>query len=193
MNLLSLPLHFVLLSVAVVICYILIHLRLARLDVHLRDLEGLNGIDDRLASIDEQLSGLEQTADKATQVRMWERLKRLNRELVDLREVTEQIRNQTNGLPEMRVIHEKYTKLPRALDPSQPAASQVIKLIELRLAELGYSKVDITGDLSNAGLSDEIQVNVRATHSGEPCIGYVVMRGSEMEELEMRRVAMTRD
>ena len=49
------PLQFTLFFVALLVGYVLVHLRLVRFEEHLQKLAGIRGLDDRLRQLDERL------------------------------------------------------------------------------------------------------------------------------------------
>lgn len=186
MNLSTLPLQFILLFVAVLICYALVVLKLRQLDKHMRSFDGLREMESQLALMNRRLSFLlRKAAEKQAQARTEEKLGDLQNDLYELKGVTEQICNKTAGLPELLVGNAEGESLRRIQNADRPAASRMVEAIVMRLRRLGYRDIKLAGDMSKVDFLDEVNVRVSATHGNQSCSGHVVMRGGVVTDVEI--------
>ncbi|MFQ5506760.1 MAG: hypothetical protein ACE5F1_18470, partial [Planctomycetota bacterium] len=143
----------------VVLCAIL-YLRMGRYEKYLRDLEGIQTLNERLKSLVEGLEGL--------------RTRRVEDRLASIQDVLEGIRD---GLGRVRSVD-----LPAAPKPS------LLDLVEAKIYDLGYTKVKVVTDLSRASSVEPLRVVVEAQKNDTTHKGHLILHGSSVVELDLQPV-----
>src|SRR5690349_475803 len=92
-------LQFTLFFVALLVGYVLVHLRLVRFEEHLQKLAGIRGLDDRLRALDDRLAQLGESFEKVRLERVEGQLQRLHEDLEMLREATAEMRHAVVEIP----------------------------------------------------------------------------------------------
>ncbi|MFN3240521.1 MAG: hypothetical protein ACE37K_03305 [Planctomycetota bacterium] len=183
------PLQFTLFFVALLVGYVLVHLRMVRFEEHLQKLAGIRSLDERLKSLDDRVRELAASVDKKGLGRVTEQLDRLHDDLEDLREVTQRASEHVVKIPATTpaaaVDGDPAEHVGRADSP----ASRIVAVIETRLLQLGYRNLRLLGDLTDAQFTDEIEVQVEAERNGMPCKGRVVMRNGSVSDVHVQTVA----
>lgn len=190
--------QFALFFVALLIGYVLVHLRLIRFEEHLRKLAGIRALDDRLQAIDERVRKLSEKVGGSASVtgleRVSEQLDRLHEDLEVLREATGEVRHAVVQIPSVapaappRHTGEGHEERSLAAASSEPPSTRIVALIETRLLQLGYRNLRLLGDLDGVQMTDEIEVTVEAEKNGMPCKGRIVMRNGSVHDLHMQSV-----
>ncbi|GAB4155956.1 MAG: hypothetical protein Fur0037_24310 [Planctomycetota bacterium] len=167
-------LQFSLFFAAILVGYVLIHLRLVRFEAYLREISELKTINDRL-------SALASAIEKLKIERVEERLDRLHEDLEDLRE---------HAGRSAREIAEAVVRIPT---PDRPAAlsgsERVRALVETRLIELGYGNLRILTEIPEDGWDQDLAVLVECERNRMPCKGRVLVRSGALRGVEIRPVA----
>jgi DNA repair exonuclease SbcCD ATPase subunit len=180
------PLQFTLFFVALLVGYVLVHIRMARFEEHLKELAGIRSLDERLRSIEEKVGALGQSAERDGLIRVTRQLDQLHEDLEDLREATERVGEATVSLPAMAARAEGAADYS---GPNQPAATRIVAIIETRLLQLGYRDLRLLGDLKGVDFTDEVEVQVEAMRSGMPCKGRVVVRNGSVSDVALQTAA----
>ena len=185
------PTQFTLFFVALLVGYVLVHLRLVRFEEHLRKLAGIRGIDERLAQLDERVQGLAEATEQHGLGRITQQLDVLHEDLEDLREATKRVGEAVVTIP-ASVASVPVNSDGSAQDPSQATpAARIVALIEARLLQLGYRRLRLLGDLGDAQFTDEVEVQVEAERNGMPCKGRVVARNGSVSDVHIQTVAQS--
>jgi hypothetical protein len=177
-------LQFGLFFVALVVGYVLVHLRLVRFEEHLQNLAGIRGLDDRLRQLDDRLRQLAEAFERVRLERVEDKLDRLHETLEDLREVA------ANAPPAV-------VQIPAPLPPSEPApaaapgpsVASVVAMVENRLLQLGYHDVVVLSDLSHVDLVRELDLQVECWRGGMPVKGRVQLRNGSVRDVALQSVA----
>lgn len=167
-------LQFSLFFVALLVGYIMIHLRLARFETHLREVSHLKLLNERLKGVADHLEGL--------------RLDRIEEGLSLLHEDLEQVRDAT-----LRV---ERSNARIAADGGSAAvggspADKIRAAIESRLLGMGYGNLRILADLSDASLDDELEILVECDKNHMPSKGRVITRNGSVQDVQLQSVAGT--
>ena len=184
-------LQFSLFFFALVVGYVVVHLRLVRFEEHLQKLAGIRGLDDRLRSLDERLQALTTVCEKVRFDRVVQQLDRLHDDLEDLREATSAVRTAVVQIPPppapLPAAAPAIVEVPAT--PSESPTTRLRNLVETRLLHLGYHDLRLLGDLSHANLDAECEVLVEAERGGMPVKGRVLVRNGSVRDVALQTVA----
>ncbi|MGC6487527.1 MAG: hypothetical protein ACON4Z_07775 [Planctomycetota bacterium] len=185
-------LQFALFFVAVLAGYVLVHLRLIRFEEHLRHLQRLTDVDDRLKALDERCQALAAAVAPEERARLAAQLDRLHEDLEDLGERARTLGEAAVQIPAMRPASSSGAGATQedAAGDRTPAA-QIVSRIEARLLQLGYRNLRLLGDLRGVEVSDEVEVQVEAERNGMPCKGRIVVHNGSVSDLHMQTVAQS--
>jgi len=184
------PLQFGLFFAALLVGYVLVHLRMVRFEEHLQKLAGIKSIDERLQSIDGRVTQLAEATAKVNLERISAQIERLHEDLEDLRERTTEVRQAVVKIPATPpVARDKGAAAGRATVSNESPATRIVALIETRLLQLGYRHIRLIGNLNGAQMADEIEVQVEAERNGMPFKGRVVMRNGSVHDVNVQSVA----
>ncbi|MCR9246767.1 MAG: hypothetical protein NXI31_17170 [bacterium] len=181
-------LQFSLFFVALLVGYVLVHVRLVRFEEHLQKLAGIRTLDDRLKVLCDAL-------EKLKFERIEGHLDRLHDDLEDLREATGNVREaivQIPPPPPSRVEESSgeapATAVVAASGPESPAA-RVLALVETRMLQLGYRNVEVLTDLGSVTEHGDADVQVECEQGGMPIKGRVQVRNFGVRDLALKSVA----
>jgi hypothetical protein len=188
------PLQFGLFFVALLVGYVVVHLRLVRFEEHLQKLGGIRGLDDRLRGLDDRLRVLAESFDKLRLDRVESQLGRLHDDLEDLRDATSLVRQAVVEIPAPvpQPVAPPTAAAPVAMDRASPLESPAARLsglVETRLLQLGYSEVQILTDLSTVPIDAELELQVECTRGNMPAKGRVLVRNGSVRDVAMQTVA----
>ena len=185
------PLQFTLFFVALLVGYVLVHLRLVRFEEHLRKLAGIRGLDERLAQLDDRVQALSQASEQQGLSRITQQLDQLHDDLEDLREATQRVGEAVVTIPASGPsVMSGGEGANQNSAPMTPAA-RIVAVIEARLLQLGYRRLRLLGDLSDVQFTDEVEVQVEAERNGMPCKGRVVSRNGSVSDVHIQTVAQS--
>jgi hypothetical protein len=180
-------LQFSLFFAAVVVAYVLVHLRLVRFEGWLRQIGELRSLNERLDGVvrsmervrlDRIETGLGQLHDDADG----------NRE--ELRQVAALLRAQLAVLEQIVGAKFPSTAAPVvAAAPDSDAASRIRAVVEARLLDLGYRDLRILSDLVGVGLAERTEVRVEATRHHMPQKGIVAVRNGAVVDVSLQSAA----
>lgn len=168
------PFQFSLFFVAILIGYVLVHLRLVRFETYLREMGGIKSLNERLQGV----------ADGMDRIR------------VDAHE--DLLRQAVEELQKLRQDVQRVERAQREFEPTGPvlipgaepsAGDRVRGLVEGRLLQMGYGDLKVLTDLSRARLDTEIDVVVECLRNGMPYKGKVRVRNNGVQGVEMQSVA----
>lgn len=187
-------LQFTLFFAALLVGYVLVHLRMIRFEEHLQKLAGLRNIEDRIRSLDVHVEQMAQSSGSPGLERVTQQLERLHEDLEDLREATSEVRSAIVHIPMPDVVPvsgENGALSEVAAVRAESAGTRIVALIETSLLQLGYRKLRLLGDLSDVQFGDEIEVQVEVERNGMPFKGRVVMRNGSVHDVNVQSVAQS--
>lgn len=179
--------QFSLFFVALLVGYVLVHLRLVRFEEHLQKLSSLRGLDDRLRSLDDRLRLLAESFDKVRLDRVEGQLARLHDDLEDLREATSGVQQAVVQIPQP-VMQAPPVVLEPAPKVVTRAADLVLSRVETRLQELGYHAVRVLDDLSGVQLEHDLELRIECERGGMPVKGRVLVQNGTVRDLALQTV-----
>lgn len=185
-------LQFSLFFAALLVGYLLVHLRMIRFEEHLQKLAGIRAIDDRLRTLDDRVKHLAETSGKGNLDRVSAQLDKLHEDLEDLREATIEVRSAVVQIPAPAVVAavaDDGSNSDRSAAQSESPATRIVAMIETRLLQLGYHNLRLLGDLSDVQMADEIEVHVEGERNGMPFKGRVIMRNGSVHDVNLQSVA----
>lgn len=178
-------LQFSLFFVALLVGYLLVHLRLVRFEEHLQKLAGIRSLDDRLRGLDTRLQQLAESFDKVRVDRLEGGLDRLHDDLEDLREATLDVRHAVVHIPQPTIV---AAETPAPAPAVEPAGVRVQALVETRLLQLGYGGIQILSDLGRVDVEGECEVLVEAERGSMPVKGRVIVRNGSVRDVSLQSV-----
>lgn len=179
-------LQFSLFFVALVVGYVLVHLRLVRFEEHLEKLAGIRGLDDRLRAIDDRLRTLGEAVDKVRFDRLERGVDRLHEDLEDLREATVKVQHAVVQIPPPPPPPTPTQEPTRTSEPTVAAA--ILGLIESRLLQLGYHDIDVLTDLDRVEATGDADVVVECWRGGMPQKGRVHVKNGSVRDVALQTV-----
>jgi hypothetical protein len=185
-------LQFSLFFFALVVGYVVLHLRMVRFEEHLQKLAGIRALDDRLRGLDERLQALTTVFEKAHFERLTGQLERLHEDLEDVREATSSVRTAVVEIPPpapvaVPTVMQVAPELPPRSEES--AGSRIRSLVETRLLQLGYRELQLLSDLAHASLEGDCEVLVEAERAGMPVKGRVLLRNGAVRDVALQTAA----
>ena len=187
-------LQFTLFFAALLLGYVLVHLRMIRFEEHLQKLSGLRNIEDRIRSLDVHVEQMAELSGNVSLERVTKQLERLHEDLEDLREATSEVRSAMVHIPMPDVVSgggDTGSLSDVAAVRAESAGTRIVALIETALLQLGYRKLKLLGDLSDVQFGDEVEVQVEVERNGMPFKGRVVMRNGSVHDVNVQSVAQS--
>lgn len=182
-------LQFSLFFAAIVVAYILVHLRLARFarfESYLRELG-------ELRVVPELMRRLQETLDKAKVERLEANMAPLHADLRDVLTALHKLERAVQEVADnLKVVREAAATSPMAAAtaPAGPTPRERVReLVERAVFAQGYRNLRIVGDLIGARLEGECTVQVEAERDGMPCKGKVVTCDGAVRDLDLRPAA----
>lgn len=176
---------FSLFFLALLVGYVMLHLRLVRFEEHLQKLSGIRSIDDRLRGLDDRLLLLVEALEKVQLERVEKRLDRLHEDLEDLREATTDVRTAVVQIPPPAAAGLPAT----AVALPEAAGARIAALVESRLFQLGYGNLQILTELADVRADRDIEVQVECERNGMPAKGRVLVRNGAVRDVALQTVA----
>jgi hypothetical protein len=178
-------LQFTLFFVALVVGYVLVHLRLVRFEEHLQKLAGIRSLDDRLQKLDERLRQLAESFDRVRLDRIEAQLDRLHEDLEDVREAASNVQPAVVHIPAPPAPAESAP----AVVPAEPPAARLVTTVENRLLGLGYHDVVVLTDLTHVDVGRDVELQVECWRGGMPVKGRVQLRNGAVRDVALQTVA----
>lgn len=181
--------QFSLFFAALLVGYVLVHLRVARFEQHLRALGTLRSIDDRLQEL---AAALPEGGDERLQ-RIEALLGQLHEDLEDLRETTAGVGEAVVHIPQPVSVQAAAGAAAEAGAALVPAstAERIRAVVETRLLQLGYSQLTLLTDLGSASWDQDTEVQVECERGHMPVKGRVLVRNGSVRDVAMQSVART--
>lgn len=180
-------LEFSLFFVAILVGYVLVHLRLVRFEEHLQKLAGIRGLDDRLRQLDDRLRQLAESFDKLRVDRIEGQLERLHDDLEDLREATTEVQHAVVQIPSPAPA--LPVAAPAVEAPAESVPERLVALVEGRLLQQGYHDVNLLTDVSRVDLSRDVELQIECWRGGMPVKGRVIVRNGSVRDVALQTVA----
>lgn len=178
------PWQFSLFFVALVVGYLLVHLRVVRLEEHLRQLS-------MLRSVDERLRHLSEVVTKLRPERLEQQLERLHDDLEDLREATQHVQEAVVNIPPPpHQLELRQPLTPAVATPQLGKGAMLQGLVEARLLQLGYRRLNILTDLGGIDPEGEVEVQVECERDRMPVKGRVLVRNGAIRDVALQTVAV---
>jgi hypothetical protein len=185
------PWQFGVFFAALLLGYVLVHLRLVRCEEHLHKLAGIRALDDRLRLLDERLAGIGETSGRIRLDRVEALLERLHEDLEDLTEATASVRSAVVQIPAptFELPPPVAAAAPVPVVAAEPWSVGVCAAVDTRLQQLGYSRVQILTELPGQDPGQDLELRVEAERQGMPSKGRVLMRNGRVLEVALQSVA----
>lgn len=167
-------LQFSLFFVALLIGYLLVHVRLAKFETYLKEIVGLKQLNDRL-------KGVADAMERIRVERLEEGLQLLHE---DAQELVERLSRIEKGTGPAGFGDRTQADGGGELSP----AERICAAVEERLFQLGYQKLRILTDLRNLRIEDEVEVLVECERRMMPCKGRVVARNGAILDVDVHTV-----
>ena len=179
-------LQFTLFFIALLVGYVLLHLRLVRFEEYMKKLSGIPSIDDRLRVLDDRLRTLAESFDKVHLERVEARLDRLHEDLEDLREATTHVENAVVQMPIAPATVAGPEGTVAAVTESPRL--RIAGIVENRLLQLGYRNLNILTDLSDVRLDRDFELQVECERGSMPVKGRVLIRNGSVRDVALQAV-----
>lgn len=165
-------LQFALFFAAILIAYVLVHVRLSRFEAYLREIAGLK-------LLNERLKGVSDVLERVRLDHVEDLLGQLHDDLIAIRDAQEGLERSLGraGVAEPEVAR------------SGSAADRIRAAVESRLLSLGYSDLRILSDLADSTLDTETTVRVECSRQNMVSKGRVVTRNGAIVDVELKPVA----
>ncbi len=173
--------QFSLFFVALLVGYVLVHLRLLRFEEHMRKLSGIPVLDDRLRLLIE-------TIEKLRLDRLEAHLERLHEDLQDVREATTEVQNAVVRIPRPAAIA-AGADAPAIAATHESEGARLLAVVETRLLQLGYSNIQVLSDVSRLHADGDAEVQVECEKGGMPAKGRVLLRNGAVRDVALQTVA----
>jgi hypothetical protein len=170
------PLQFSLFFAALLVAYILVHVRMVRFEKYLREIGGIKTLNERLNALS---AGLERL-----------RLDRVEELLGQLHEDLETVRKATDRVE--RAVGRGSGAAPGAgsgLDRSP--AERIQSVVETRLLDLGYRNLRLLTDLSGVVLEEQLEVLVECERDHMPHKGRVTTKNGAIIDVTIQNAAQS--
>ncbi len=168
--------QFSLFFVALVIAYMLVHLRLAKFETYLKDISTLRLLNERLKDLADRM-------ERVRVDRVEEGLHQLHDDLGDMKELTKDL-----ARIQKRVL---AGEVAGGGTPARTAAERIRAVVEERLLSLGYHNLRILTDLSDASLDEEISLQVECERRHMPCKGQVKTINGGISDVQIHTVVQS--
>jgi len=166
-------LQFALFFAALLIGYVLVHLRMVRFEKYLREVSALKVVNERLQGVTDVLSRVDLTAVE-------ERLEMIHERLKELGAASERLEQAVERSGERRDI-----VVPSAI---ASAGERIRALVETRLLALGYHNLRILSDLTAVAMADELDVTVECEKNQTAFKGKVSTCNGEIRDVNLQSV-----
>lgn len=176
--------QFGLFFVALLVGYVLVHLRLVRFEEHLQKLAGIRSLDDRLRQLDERLAQLVDAFGKLHIERIEGQLGRLHEDLEDVRDATSAVQHAVVQIPSVPSVPSAPGEAPRV----SPTA-RLVETVESRLLQLGYHDIALLTDLSAVDPLRDVELQVECWKGGMLAKGRVLVRNGSVRDVALQSVA----
>lgn len=169
--------QFSLFFAALVIAYMLVHLRLLKFETYLKDIATLRLLNERLKDLCDRM-------ERIRVDRVEEGLHQLHDDLSDLKELTKELAQVQKSSGPSEVVVPIST-------PVASAAERIRTAVEERLLSLGYRNLRILTDLSGASLDEEVSIQVECERRHMPCKGQVKSLNGGIRDVQIHSIVQS--
>lgn len=169
------PYQFALFFAALLIAYILVHLRLVKFERYLKEIAVLR-------QLNERLSGVAEAMERLRIDRLEEGLQTLHEDGKELVTLATRLERGMSGLGQGDGGGKSIAPV------SQSVAERLCAVVEQRLFQLGYQNPRILTDLRQAQLEDELEVQVECERQMMPYKGKVTTKNGAVLDLDVHSV-----
>lgn len=167
---------------ALLIAYILVHLRLSRFETYLQEVT-------RLKVLNERLKGVSDLMERVRLERVEALLEQLHGDLEELRDTTSSAaRSTARAIASIGNIETVHTVSD---SPVASPGARIRALIEERLFALGYGNLRILTDLHDASMDEQLDVVVECDKNHMPMKGRVTTRNGAVQDVQLQSAAQT--
>lgn len=170
-------LQFALFFAALLVAYLLVHVRLVRFEAYLKEVSALRTVNERLQGLVDGLGRVDLTPVE----------ERLDLVHAELRRMLES----STRLESIVARSKEQATVVAAAGASSSPMEKVRALVETRLLSLGYRNLRILTDLSAVTLEEEIEVTVECEKNGMVHKGKVVTGSGEIRDVDLQSVVQT--
>jgi hypothetical protein len=182
-------LQFSLFFVALLVGYVLLHLRLVRFEAYLREMQAIRAATERLV---QQVT----VASEPRLGRVEGQLDRLHADFGELREALAEVGEQVARVPTAPpVVLPAPEASPAAAQVESPAAArrrEALRLrdvVETRLQQLGYGRVQVLTDLQQASSDGDLEIQVECERNQMISKGRILLRNGTVRDVALQSVA----
>ena len=162
-------LQFSLCFAALLLGYVMVHVRLVRFETYLKEIAGIKTLNERLKAVSDSV-------ERVRLDRVEELLQLLHEDLEDLRA--------SSGRVERAVVSRSGGMVPGS-GGERSAAERIRSVVETRLLDLGYNNLHLLTDLTKATLEEQVEVQVECERDHMPCKGKVSTRNGAVVEVQI--------
>jgi hypothetical protein len=172
--------QFALFFAALLVGYVLVHVRLVRFEGYLKEIAGLK-------LLNERLKGVTEVIERVRIDRVEEALSQVHDDLVALQSALARFED---------TVHRDIGQLaatPAAEAPREgPTSGERIRAaIETRLLALGYGDLKLLADLTDARLDDTYEIRVECQRDRMPSKGTVIVRNGAVVDVRLQSAAQS--
>lgn len=183
-------LQFSLFFAAILVAYLLVHLRLVRFEGHLKEIVALRSLNERVGRACESLERFRLERVEEHLVQLHDDLARVHSELEGLRDATGAVGKVLETVP---------VQAPRPApgpssgggNPEFTSGERIRMAIETCLLGLGYRDLRILADLSEVGMDEAFQVRIECVKHHMPHKGAVTVRNGGVVDVDLQSVAQS--
>ncbi len=169
--------QFSLFFAALAICYVLVHIRLARFETYLKEVATLRLLNERLKEL----------ADRMERVRV----DRVEEGLHQLHDDLQEIQQSANKLEQLQKGALAREGVASVVAPAGSPAERIRRVVEERLLSLGYRNLRILTNLSDASLDEETSVQVECERRNMACKGNVKTINGGISDVEIHNIVQS--
>lgn len=170
-------LQFSLFFAALLVGYLLIHLRMVRFEQYLKEMAGIRTLNQRLEAVAAAL-------ERVRLDRVEELLGQLHEDLGALHRATADVEAAVVRMPQAAAAP-AAASAPVAMGSGE----RIQAVVETRLLQLGYGDLRILTDLGRVSLEGDLEVQVECERVGMPCKGRVPLRDGAVRQVQIERAA----
>lgn len=172
------PLQFGLFFAALLIGYVLVHLRLVRFESYLREIAGLRQLNERLQGVSDSLKRVSIST-------LEDRVDMVHAELREIREAALRLERTFSERP-VAIEAPALTT-----EPTLSEADRVRTVVESRLLALGYGSLHILTDLNTVSLDEGGEVTVECEKAQIAHKGKVVVGNGGVRDVRLQSVTQS--
>lgn len=168
-------LQFSLFFAALLLGYVMVHVRLVRFETYLKEIAGLKPLNERLKAVSDSVERV--------------RLDRVEDLLQQLHEDLEGLRTAAGRVE--RAVAQKGEATAPAIGGEGSPGERIRAVVETRLLDLGYNNLRLLTDVSKATLEEQVEVQVECERDHMLCKGKVSTRNGSVVDVQISSVAQS--